>query len=68
MLYSQNSMVGWPQAWMSMQDPLGALTRQPSTIYPPLSAVTSLPVSFHILNTFLNMHKIYHPLLMIELH
>ncbi|XP_023721158.1 kinase D-interacting substrate of 220 kDa B isoform X5 [Cryptotermes secundus] len=43
MLYPQNSVVGWPQAWMSMQDPLGALTRQSSTSYPPLSAVTSLP-------------------------
>ncbi|XP_021938085.1 kinase D-interacting substrate of 220 kDa isoform X3 [Zootermopsis nevadensis] len=43
MLYSQHSMVGWPQAWMSMQDPMGGLTRQQSTIYPPLSAVTCLP-------------------------
>ncbi|XP_069672913.1 kinase D-interacting substrate of 220 kDa B isoform X3 [Periplaneta americana] len=43
MLYSQNSMVGWPQAWMGMQDPLGAMTRQQSTTYPHLSAVTALP-------------------------
>jgi len=51
MLYSQNSVMGWPQAWMSMQDPLGALTRQPSTTYPPLSAVTALPVSINVLSS-----------------
>ncbi|KAJ9575075.1 hypothetical protein L9F63_007736, partial [Diploptera punctata] len=43
MVYPQNSMVGWPQTWMAMQDPLTTLPRQPSTDYPSLSAVTALP-------------------------
>jgi hypothetical protein len=60
-----------------MQDPLGALTRQPSTSYPPLSAVTALPVSKDVLNnyetpgeilTFLKIHKIYLPLVALKLH
>jgi len=57
MLYSQNSVMGWPQAWMSMQDPLGALTRQPSTSYPPLSAVTALPVSINVLSSCERIEK-----------